>query len=63
MPQWILNDPAIFDEEIEKVFAHAWQLLGHESELKEPGSYITRWLVHDPILVVRTKKRRNQSIS
>jgi phenylpropionate dioxygenase-like ring-hydroxylating dioxygenase large terminal subunit len=56
MPQWILNNPAIYDLEMEKIFAHAWQFLAHESELPEPGCYVTRWIVHDPILVVRTKQ-------
>jgi phenylpropionate dioxygenase-like ring-hydroxylating dioxygenase large terminal subunit len=53
-PQWVLTDPEIYDLEIEKIFARTWHFLGHESELKEPGSYVTRWIAHDPILLVKT---------
>lgn len=54
LPQWILTDPGIYEREQEKIFARTWQFLAHESELPEPGSYVTRWIVDDPILVVRT---------
>lgn len=57
LPQWILTDPAIYELELEKIFARTWQFLAHESELEEPGSYVTRWIVDDPILVVRTNTR------
>lgn len=54
-PQWVITDPAIYELEKEKIFGRTWQFLAHESELKEPNSYVTRWMVDDPILVVRTK--------
>lgn len=54
MPQWVVTDPEIYQLEVEKIFAHTWQFLAHESELKEAGSYVTRWLVHDPVLLVKT---------
>ncbi|GED31205.1 aromatic ring-hydroxylating oxygenase subunit alpha [Brevibacillus centrosporus] len=54
LPQWILTDPSIYEREQEKIFARTWQFLAHDSELPEPGSYVTRWIVDDPILVVRT---------
>lgn len=55
LPQWVLTDPDIFRLEQEKIFARTWHFLGHESELKEPGSYVTRWIVNDPVLLVRTQ--------
>ncbi|MGG0935797.1 aromatic ring-hydroxylating dioxygenase subunit alpha [Brevibacillus centrosporus] len=54
LPQWILTDPSIYEREQEKIFARTWQFLAHDSELPEPGSYVTRWIVDDPILVIRT---------
>ncbi|MGG2201793.1 Rieske 2Fe-2S domain-containing protein [Paenibacillus validus] len=27
--------------------------MAHESEFKEPGSYVTRWMVNDPVLLVK----------
>lgn len=56
LPQWIVTDPEIYQLEQEKVFSKTWHFLAHESELKEPGSFVTRWIVHDPILVVKTEK-------
>lgn len=52
-PQWVMTDPDIYKLEINNVFSRTWHFLGHESELKEPGDYVTRWIVHDPVLMVR----------
>jgi phenylpropionate dioxygenase-like ring-hydroxylating dioxygenase large terminal subunit len=54
LPQWVVTDPDLYELEIEKIFGRTWQFLAHESELKEPGSYVTRWMAHDPVLVVKT---------
>lgn len=55
-PQWILTDPDIYEMEVDKIFGHTWQYLGHESELKNTGDYVTRWLMDDPVLLVKNKK-------
>ncbi|MBA4493565.1 aromatic ring-hydroxylating dioxygenase subunit alpha [Paenactinomyces guangxiensis] len=56
LPQWVLSDPQIHELELQKIFGHTWQFLAHESELKESGSYVTRWMADDPVLVVRNSK-------
>jgi phenylpropionate dioxygenase-like ring-hydroxylating dioxygenase large terminal subunit len=53
-PQWAVTDPEIYEMEIDKIFARTWHFLGHESEIKEPGNFVTRWIVDDPVLLVRT---------
>lgn len=53
-PQWALTDPDIYELEVERIFAKTWCFLAHESELKEPGDYVTRWIVNDPILLVKS---------
>ncbi len=53
LPQWVLTDPEIYQLELQKVFGRTWQFLAHESEFKEPGSYVTRWMVNDPVLLVK----------
>jgi len=52
-PQWVLTDPDIYRLEMEKIYGTTWQFLAHESELKESGSYVTRWMAADPILLVK----------
>lgn len=53
LPQWVLTDPEVYQLELQKVFGRTWQFLAHESEFKEPGSYVTRWMVNDPVLLVK----------
>ncbi|WP_413299775.1 Rieske 2Fe-2S domain-containing protein [Bacillus sp. 1P10SD] len=55
LPQWVLADRDMYDLEMEKVFGKTWQFLAHESELTEPGSFVTRWMANDPVLVTKTK--------
>jgi phenylpropionate dioxygenase-like ring-hydroxylating dioxygenase large terminal subunit len=35
------TDPALFDAEMDRIFARTWQLVGHVSQLAEPGDVIT----------------------
>lgn len=52
-PAAIFNDPAIFALEREKVFARSWVYLAHESEIPEEGDYVLRYILDDPLVVVR----------
>jgi nitrite reductase/ring-hydroxylating ferredoxin subunit len=54
LPQWLQTDPDIYEMELNNIFSRTWQFLGHESELKQPGDYVTRWMVNDPVLLVKT---------
>ncbi|RKL67076.1 3-phenylpropionate dioxygenase [Salipaludibacillus neizhouensis] len=56
LPQWVITDPDIYELELEKIFSKKWQFLGHETELKENGDFVTRWMVNDPVLMVKNKK-------
>ncbi len=49
----IFTDPAIWQLEQERVFAKSWLFLAHETEIPQPGDYVTRQLSNDPVLVVR----------
>lgn len=55
LPQWVVTDPDIYELEVQGIFARTWQFLAHESELPEPGSFLTRWIVNDPVLLVRNQ--------
>ena len=54
-PQWVFTDPDIYELEQENIFGRTWQFLAHESELKEPGDYVTRWMVNDPVIVLKNR--------
>lgn len=49
----IFTNPEIFEAEQEKIFGKCWLFLGHESQLPEPGSFITAYMGTDPIIVWR----------
>jgi phenylpropionate dioxygenase-like ring-hydroxylating dioxygenase large terminal subunit len=49
----IYTDPAIFDLEMERLFGRTWLLLGHESQVPEPGCYFLGRMARFPVIVVR----------
>src|SRR3954469_13152342 len=46
-------EPEVVRLEQEAIFERTWQLAGHVSDLREPGSYLTADVVDQPVLVVR----------
>ena len=38
----LYTDPHIFTDELEKIFYHGWVFIAHESEIPQPGDFITR---------------------
>lgn len=52
----LYSDPAIFEQELDKVFNHTWVFIGHESEVPEAGSYKTAWVGRQPVILSRDRK-------
>ncbi|HXG36079.1 MAG TPA: aromatic ring-hydroxylating dioxygenase subunit alpha [Dehalococcoidia bacterium] len=49
----VYNDPAVFEDELDKIFTRGWVYVGHESEVSEPGDYRTRWIGKQPVIMTR----------
>ncbi len=47
------RDPEIAELEQERIFARSWQLVGHASQLADPGDYLTGSAGVQPVLVLR----------
>jgi nitrite reductase/ring-hydroxylating ferredoxin subunit len=51
----VFSDPEVFDLEQQYLFAKMWNLLAHESEIPNPGDYVTRNIGLDVVIVCRDR--------
>src|SRR5579863_5157652 len=49
----VYYDDAIFREELEKIWYREWIYVAHESEVPQPGDYVTRQIGLQPVIVSR----------
>ena len=49
------RDPDKLAQELRKVFGRNWIFIGHESEIPEPGDYVTRTMGVNPVIMSRTE--------
>jgi phenylpropionate dioxygenase-like ring-hydroxylating dioxygenase large terminal subunit len=49
------HDPDLHNLELKRVFARSWIVLGHESEIPNPGDFVTRYHGEDLLILTRTK--------
>ena len=52
----LYTDPAIFAEEMKKIFYRTWVWVAHESEIPEAGSFKTTQVGDQPVIVNRDRK-------
>ena len=57
IPSFIFGDPQIHQLETEKIFRKTWIFVAHESEIPEPGDYVTRSIGNWPVIVARGEDR------
>ena len=46
-------DPEIFNLEIQRIFARSWNYLCHESQIPNPGDYLTGDIAGNPVILIR----------
>src|SRR6266851_1716250 len=47
------SDPAIYDFELERIFARSWQLVGPLTRVSRPGDFMVGSIGHIPVVVTR----------
>jgi hypothetical protein len=53
LPARFFYDPQVLEAERERIFYKAWHVVGHASELAEPGAYLTQEIFDQSVIVVR----------
>ena len=53
LPASLYTDASVFATEKEKIFSRTWQVVGHASQVANPGDYFTTEFLGEPLLFVR----------
>jgi choline monooxygenase len=53
LPAHFYTDSSSLAAEKEKIFARTWQVVGHASQVRNPGDYFTTDLIGEPLVLVR----------
>lgn len=48
-------DPMVYTDEMDRIFVGGWVFVGHESEVSEPGDWVTRSIGAEPVLLTRDR--------
>jgi Rieske 2Fe-2S family protein len=56
LPQRYFVSPEIFAEELQKIFATNWVLVGHQSQLAKPGDYFLAEVASESLIVAKDQR-------
>jgi Rieske 2Fe-2S family protein len=56
LPQRYFISPQIFAEELQKIFASNWVLVGHQSQFAEPGDYFRAEVAGESLIVTKDQR-------
>ena len=60
MDRRIFSDEAVYHQELERIFARAWNFICHESQLPETGSFFMNFIGEDEVIAVRDRQGKVQ---
>lgn len=55
LPQSLYNDAEIYDFDLAAIFMRSWLMIGFDSELPDPGSYLSLTIGRFPVVLVRDR--------
>src|SRR5215217_5722555 len=56
LPQRYFISPEVFSGEWQKIFANNWVLVGHQSQLAEPGDYFLAEVAGESLIVAKDQR-------
>jgi len=56
LPGRLYHDPAIYQEELRRIFSTMWLCVGRDEDLPNPGDYLTRSIGAESVIVMRDAK-------
>ena len=54
----LYTNPAIFADELQKIWYRSWVFVGHESEVAQPGDYVRKRLGLQDVIMTRDRTVR-----